>query len=58
MGEELYGGKVLKILVVGNDIDWNIGTFEIISPDMESFENGEKFFVMDIVVQFRVGKGI
>ena len=43
--------------MVGDDINWNVGTFEIVSSDTESFKNGEKFFVVGIVVQFRVGKG-
>ena len=40
--------------MVGDDIDWNVGTLEIVSPDTESFENGEKFLIMSIVVEFRI----
>ena len=34
-------GKVLKILVVGDDVDAMLGTFKIMTPDFEAFENGE-----------------
>ena len=39
--------------MVGNDIDWRRGTFEVVAPGAESFVDGEEFLVVDIVVQLR-----
>ena len=32
-------------------------SLEVVAPYLKSFENGEQFFVMDIVVEFRGHKG-
>ena len=41
MHEDLGGGKVLKVLVVGNEVDWCTRTLEIVSPMCEGFNNHE-----------------
>ena len=52
-GEHLRGGKIFQVLVVSNNIDRGSGTFKVMAPDAESFENREKLFVVNVVVQFR-----
>ena len=39
MREDFGGGKVLEVLVVGNDIDWHTGTLEIVLPTCEGFND-------------------
>lgn len=38
--------------MVGDNVDRSYRTFEIMSPNTKSFEDGEEFFVVGIVVQF------
>ena len=38
-------------------IDWSTGTFEEVSPDMESLKDCEQFFVMGVIIEFRGTKG-
>ena len=39
MCEDLGGGKVLEVPVVGDDMDWHTGTLEIVSPTCEGFND-------------------
>ena len=39
--EDFGSGKVLKVLVVGNNIDWCTGTLKIVLPMGEGFNNRE-----------------
>jgi hypothetical protein len=39
--------------VVGDNIDWSSRTFKIMSPFLESLEDGQEFFIMSVVVKFR-----
>ena len=38
--------------MVGNDINRKGGTFQVMPPCLESLEDGEKFLVVDVVIQF------
>ena len=38
--------------MVSNDINREDRTFQVMPPHLESLEDGEKFLVMDIVIQF------
>ena len=57
--QEFCGGEVFQIFVVGNNIDGGSGTFKVVTPDAERFEDSEEFFVMDVIVEFgrREGAG-
>ena len=57
-GEKSDCGEILQILVVSNDVYGSSRTFEIMLPYSEGFEDGQKFFVMGVVVQFRDSKGV
>ena len=56
-GKDLGCGKVFQVLMIHNHIDWNTGTFEEVSPDMESLKDCEQFFVMGVIIKFRGTEG-
>ena len=39
-------------------IDWSTGTFEEVSPDMESLKDCEQFFVMGVKIEFWGTEGV
>ena len=56
--KHLSCGKILKILVVGNNIDSESGTLKVMMPDFEAFKDGEKLLVMGVIVMLSVGEGM
>jgi hypothetical protein len=52
-GKEFSGGKVLKVLVVRDDINGFGRTLNVVSPGTEGFKDGEEFFVMGIIIELR-----
>ena len=52
-GKNLGRGEVLKVLMIHDHIDWSTGTFEVVSPDTESIEDRQQFFVVSVIVEFR-----
>ena len=50
VGEKFGCGKIFQVFVICDDIDCFRGTFKIVAPGLESFENREQFFVMDVIV--------
>jgi hypothetical protein len=48
--------EVFQIFVVNDNVDRSSGTFKIMSPLLESLEDGQEFFIMSVVVKFRGGK--
>ena len=44
-----------EILVIGTNVDRMFGTFKIMTPVLEAFDNGEHFAIVDIIVAFRRG---
>ena len=44
--------KVLKVFVVGKDLDAMAGAFQVVAPVLEGLDDGEKFLVVDVVVVF------
>ena len=49
-GEFLFGTKVGKVIMVGPDLKGNRVSFEVMTERFESADNGEEFFVVNIVV--------
>ena len=43
--------------MVGDDIDAMLGTFEVMAPNFETFEDGQEFLVMCIVIPLSVREG-
>ena len=52
MVKKFGGGKIFKVLVVCYNINDGSRTFEVVSPDLERFEDGVEFLVMNVVVEF------
>jgi len=50
-GQYLGSRKILKVLMICNNIDGIGRTFQIVPPNFESFKDGKQFFVMYVVVQ-------
>ena len=55
-GQYLGSRKILKVLMVYNNVNGIGWTFQIVSPNLESFEDGKKFLVMCIIVQLHCSK--
>jgi len=49
-GQYLGSRKILKVLMVYNNVNGIGWTFQIVSPNLESFEDGRKFLVMCVIV--------
>ena len=50
-GQYLDSRKILKILMICNNVDGIGRTFQIVLPNLESFKDGQQFLVMCVVVQ-------
>jgi len=50
-GQYLGSRKILKVLIICNNIDGIGRTFQIVLPNLESFEDGKQFLVMCVIVQ-------
>jgi len=50
-GQYLGSRKILKVLMIHNNVNGIGQTFQIVPLNLESFEDGKKFLVMCVVVQ-------
>ena len=50
--QDLCGHEGFKILVIGANTERVFGSFKIVTPVVEVFDNGEHFMIMDIVIAF------
>ena len=53
LGQYLGSRKILKVLMICNNVHGVGQTFQIIPPNLESFKDGKQFLVMCVVVQLR-----
>ena len=53
LGQYLGSRKILKVLMIYNNVDGIGWTFQILSPNLEDFKDGKQFLVMCIIVQLR-----
>jgi len=51
LGQYLGSRKILKVLMIHNNIDGIDRTFQIVPPNLESFKDGKQFLVICVVVQ-------
>ena len=51
LGQYLGSRKILKVLIIYNNVDGIGWTFQIVSPNLESFKDGKQFLVMYVVIQ-------
>ena len=56
-GKDLGRGEVLKVLMIHDHIDRSTRTFEVVSPDTESIEDRQQFFVVSVIVEFQRTQG-
>jgi hypothetical protein len=54
--EEFCGSKVLKVLMVRDNVNRFGRALKVVSPGPESFIDSEKFLIMGIVIEFRSGQ--
>ena len=52
-GQYLSSRKILKVLMIHNNVDGIGQTFQVVPPNLESFKDGKQFLVMCVVVQLR-----
>ena len=50
LGQYLGSRKILKVLIIYNNVDGIGQTFQIVSPNLESFEDGRQFLIMCVIV--------
>ena len=50
-GQYLSSRKILKVLMIHNNVDGIGQIFQIVLPNLESFKDGKQFLVMCVVVQ-------
>jgi len=55
-GQYLGSRKILKVLMIYNNVDGIGRTFQIVSPNLESFEDSKQFLVMCVIVQLHRSK--
>jgi len=58
LGQYLGSRKILKVLMIHNNIDGTDQTFQIVPSNLESFKDSKQFLVMYIVVQLHHSKSI
>jgi len=52
-GQYLGSRKILKVLMIHNNVDGVGWTFQIVPPNLESFKDDKQFLVMCVIVQLR-----
>ena len=57
-GQYLGSKKILKVLMIHNNVDGIGRTFQIVPPNLESFKDGKQFLVMCVVVQLRCSESV
>jgi len=58
LGQYLGSRKILKVLMIHNNIDGIGQTFQIVPPNLESFKDGKQFLVMCVLVQLCHSKSV
>ena len=58
LGQYLSSRKILKVLIICNNVDRIGQTFQIVLPNFESFKDGKQFLVMCIIVQLCHSKSV
>ena len=49
--------EISQVLVVCDHHHWMFGPSEVMSPFLQSLDDGEKFSVIDVIVSLHRGKG-
>ena len=57
-GQYLGSREILKVLMIHNNVDGIDRTFQIVSPNLESFEDSKQFLIMYVVVQLHRSESV
>ena len=58
LGQYLGSSKILKVLMIRNNVDGVGWTFQIVPPNLKSFKDGKQFLVIYVVVQLCRSKSV
>jgi len=58
LGQYLGSRKILKVFMIHNNIDGIGWTFQIVSPNLESFKDGKQFLVMCVIIQLHCSESV
>jgi len=58
LGQDLGSRKILKVFIICNNIDGISQTFQVVSPNFESFKDGKQFLIMHVVVQLYCSESV
>jgi len=58
LGQYLGSRKILKVLMIHNNVNGIGQIFQIVSPNLESFEDGKQFLIMCVIVQLHHSKSM
>ena len=58
LDQYLSSRKILKVLIIHNNVNGIGQTFQIVLPNLESFKYGKQFLVMCVVVQLYCSKSV
>jgi len=53
VSQDLGAGEILQILVVGDHVDQSGRALKVMSPVLEGLKDGQKLFVMGVIVELR-----
>jgi len=56
LGQYLGSRKILKVFIIHNNVDRIGQTFQIMLPNLESFEDSKQFLVMCVIIQLHCSK--
>jgi len=57
-GQYLGSKKILKVLMICNNVDGISRIFQIVLPNLEGFKDGKQFLVMCIIVQLHCSESV
>jgi len=58
LGQYLGSRKILKVFIIHNNVDRIGRTFQIVLPNLESFEDSKQFLVMCVIIQLHHSKSV
>ena len=54
----VYSIGTSTVPVISDHVDRESRAFQVVSPSFEGFKNRKELFVVDVIVEFRSGKGL
>ena len=57
-GQYLGSRKILKVLMIYDNVDGIGQTFQVVLPNLKSFEDGKQFLVICIIIQLHYSESV